>query len=261
MGREDAAVGSLCPCPRRRCSTTAPAPSPNSTQVPRSFQSRMREKVSAPITSARCAWPSADEIVGDRQRIDEAGADRLHVEGDAPRACRARPGPRSRWPGKVWSGVAVAEHDAGRRRRPSTPACVQRLRAAACVARSEVSSPSAAMWRWRMPVRSPIHSSEVSTRCASSSLVTTRWPADSAAAERRSSAGPCSSVGCLSARRAARRRRRQQLREVLAGSSRSTPLRDHVDRNADRIGEAEARRCRHGSSRTMPLRPRKIAPL
>src|SRR3954468_24048806 len=33
-------------------SATAPAPSPNSTQVPRSFQSRMRENTSAPITSA-----------------------------------------------------------------------------------------------------------------------------------------------------------------------------------------------------------------
>jgi hypothetical protein len=37
--------------------TTAPAPSPNSTQVPRSFQSRMRENVSAPITSAEPAMP------------------------------------------------------------------------------------------------------------------------------------------------------------------------------------------------------------
>ena len=41
-----------CPAAAPPCSTTAPAPSPNSTQVPRSFQSRMREKVSAPITSA-----------------------------------------------------------------------------------------------------------------------------------------------------------------------------------------------------------------
>jgi acetyl-CoA carboxylase carboxyl transferase subunit beta len=38
-------------------SRTAPAPSPNSTQVVRSSQSRMREKVSAPITSARRCWP------------------------------------------------------------------------------------------------------------------------------------------------------------------------------------------------------------
>src|SRR3972149_1300737 len=37
--------------------TTAPAPSPNNTQVDRSCQSRMREKVSAPITRAVFAWP------------------------------------------------------------------------------------------------------------------------------------------------------------------------------------------------------------
>jgi hypothetical protein len=37
--------------------TTAPAPSPNSTQVPRSCQSRMREKASDPITNARLNMP------------------------------------------------------------------------------------------------------------------------------------------------------------------------------------------------------------
>src|SRR5579875_3585973 len=36
---------------------SAPAPSPNSTQVLRSSQSRMREKVSAPMTIAVLAWP------------------------------------------------------------------------------------------------------------------------------------------------------------------------------------------------------------
>jgi hypothetical protein len=46
-GGENAAASSAA------CSTTAPAPSPNSTQVLRSFQSRMREKTSAPITSAQ----------------------------------------------------------------------------------------------------------------------------------------------------------------------------------------------------------------
>jgi hypothetical protein len=44
-------------------STTAPAPSPNSTQVPRSVQSSMRDRVSAPITSA-VARAGTDEIVG-----------------------------------------------------------------------------------------------------------------------------------------------------------------------------------------------------
>ena len=38
-------------------STTAPAPSPNSTQVPRSVQSSMRVSVSAPTTSAFFAAP------------------------------------------------------------------------------------------------------------------------------------------------------------------------------------------------------------
>ncbi|CFN71770.1 Uncharacterised protein [Bordetella pertussis] len=55
---------SACRCAARMpgssaaLSTTAPAPSPNSTQVPRSFQSRMREKTSAPITSAQRARPA-----------------------------------------------------------------------------------------------------------------------------------------------------------------------------------------------------------
>ena len=38
-------------------STTAPAPSPNSTQVSRSVQSTMRVSVSAPITSTFFDWP------------------------------------------------------------------------------------------------------------------------------------------------------------------------------------------------------------
>ena len=50
--------------------------------MPRSSQSRMREKVSAPITSAVRAWPDAQEVVGGGQGVGEAGADRLQVEGD-----------------------------------------------------------------------------------------------------------------------------------------------------------------------------------
>ncbi len=53
MRRQHAAIGRSCRAAACASSTTAPAPSPNSTQVPRSLQSRMREKVSAPITSAR----------------------------------------------------------------------------------------------------------------------------------------------------------------------------------------------------------------
>ena len=43
----------------------------------------MREKVSAPITSARLNAPDLQQRVGRRQRIDEAGADRLQIEGGA----------------------------------------------------------------------------------------------------------------------------------------------------------------------------------
>ena len=54
----------------------------------------------------------------------------------------------------------------------STPAASSARRAAPS-ARSTVVSPSAAIWRWRIPVRAAIHSSLVSIRCARSSLVTT----------------------------------------------------------------------------------------
>jgi hypothetical protein len=52
-----------------------------------------------------------------------------------------------------------------------TPAWAMASRAAA-VPRSEVISPSAAMWRWQIPVRWRIQSSVVSTFLASSALVT-----------------------------------------------------------------------------------------
>ena len=44
---------------------------------------------------------------------------------------------------------------------------------AARVPSTEVVSSGPAMWRWRMPVRCTIHSSEVSSRAARSALVTT----------------------------------------------------------------------------------------
>ena len=61
----------------------------------------------------------------------------------------------------------------GRARRRTHMPALSSARRAAAVARSEVSSPSAAMWRWRMPVRAAIHSSLVSTIFDRSSLVST----------------------------------------------------------------------------------------
>ena len=96
-------------------------------------------------------------VVGNRQRVEEAGAHRLDVEGDAIVNARARSGPASALAGKVWSGVAVASTI-----RPilpaSTPAAASALLAAS-VASVAVVSPSPAMWRASMPVRSTIHSS------------------------------------------------------------------------------------------------------
>ena len=74
--------------------------------------------------------------------------------------------------GNVWSGVAVAMTIASMSA-AFTPAA-ESARSAARVARSEVSCPSAAMWRCPIPVRARIHSSEVSSRCESSSFVTMR---------------------------------------------------------------------------------------
>ena len=56
---------------------------------------------------------------------------------------------------------------------PSTPAWASASRQAGS-ATSESASSSAAMWRCRMPVRSTIQASEVSTNVASSSFVTIR---------------------------------------------------------------------------------------
>ena len=47
------------------------------------MKSRMREKVSAPITITRRAGAGLDQRVGLGEREDEAGADRLDVEGEA----------------------------------------------------------------------------------------------------------------------------------------------------------------------------------
>ena len=62
LARDDAAAKRASPSLSTASSTTAPAPSPNSTQVVRSVQSSRREKVSAPITSARLCEPEARNL-------------------------------------------------------------------------------------------------------------------------------------------------------------------------------------------------------
>ena len=119
----------VVPCPSPGSSTTAPAPSPNSTQVPRSVQSISRVMVSAPITRRALRLAAGDEVVGHRQRVDEARADRLHVEGDADRAAQlALHDGRGGREGQVGRGGADDDQvDVGRR----APGGGQRLRGGA----------------------------------------------------------------------------------------------------------------------------------
>ena len=142
-------------------STTAPAPSPNSTQVVRSLKSRMREKTSEPITSALRRRAGADHRVGHasaRRRSRSRPPARRRPGSHARRACCCT---MQAVDGNTMSGVDVATmirsivaHVAvrglQRRRAP--------LHARGRCSRRRAS----AKWRAWMPVRSTIQSSEVS---------------------------------------------------------------------------------------------------
>ena len=88
-----------------------------------------------------CAPGRAQEVVGDRQRIDEAGADRLHVEGGAARHAE-RGLHRGGGGRKGLVGRGGREHDqvdVAARAMPGVRPAPRRRR---WVARSEVISPS-----------------------------------------------------------------------------------------------------------------------
>ena len=105
---EDAAIVRRALALARPCSTMAPAPSPNSTQVPRSFQSRMREKVSAPITSARRGDAVLDHAVGHRHARRRSPRTPPARRRRRPRVMPSAACTRVAVAGKVSSGVAVA---------------------------------------------------------------------------------------------------------------------------------------------------------
>ena len=113
-----------------------------------------------------------DEAVGGGNGEDEAGAHRLDVEGGAVMhaelvlhdgGCRriGEIGRRRRHDDEV----DVGDAEAGVLRAPPSPRLPPDRRC---------TSPSAARWRWRMPVSWMIHSSEVSTRVDISALVIIR---------------------------------------------------------------------------------------
>ena len=132
-------------------STSAPAPSPNSTQVPRSSQSRMREKVSAPITSAVRACPLRSTLSATASAKMKP-AHTACTSKAAPRVMPSRACTLVAVAGKVLSGVAVASTmqieiaavHPGRGQRALAPRAAPDRRSA---------RRGAATWRSPMPVR------------------------------------------------------------------------------------------------------------
>src|SRR5437879_3875198 len=70
--------------------------------------------------------------------------------------------------GQGRSGVLVATTTVS----AGAPPADRRARAPASTAKSDVAAPGPATWRWAMPVRARIHSSEVASRSEISALVT-----------------------------------------------------------------------------------------
>ena len=135
------------------------------------MKSRMRLKVSAPMTSTRRAWPDWISAL--------ALASAKTKPAQTAWTSKAKPEvmPILSWiivaaDGKVRSAVEVARISASRSAAP-IPASASAA-VAAFAPRSEVVSPSAAKWRRSIPVRVRIHSSLVSTHASNSEFGTTR---------------------------------------------------------------------------------------
>mmetsp|Transcript_91209 Transcript_91209/g.162440 ORF Transcript_91209/g.162440 Transcript_91209/m.162440 type:complete len:223 (+) Transcript_91209:388-1056(+) len=155
--------------------TTAPAPSPKRTQVPRSDQSTQRARQSAPMTTADLTAPErtyCEAVINANTKPEQAAVRSKATAFDAPSSAAT-------WGAvpKMSSGVEVA------RMTNSTSSgdifAVSRARFAASVDRDPSFSPGLSTCRRLMPVRCAIHSSLVSMTSARWSFVTT----DSGAAE------------------------------------------------------------------------------
>ena len=144
-------------------STTAPAPSPNRTQVPRSFQSMMREKTSVPTTSAQRVEP---------ERINLSATVMAYTK-PVQTACKSKAGLELATPslrckiaavlGNIMSGVDVATiiRSTSSADLPAASSAWEQ----ASVARSLAETVESARYRMRIPVRSMIHSSDDSRPC------------------------------------------------------------------------------------------------
>ena len=146
---------------------TAPAPSPNNTQVSLSVQSIIRDKVSAPTTSALLAAPVFINLSATLSAyikpVHTACISKAAEPRTPKRSCN-----KQAVLGKTRSGVVVATIIKSTSSALTEAASIA-IRAA-CSARSQVISSSAAMCLLTTPVLLLIHSSEVSTICSSSAL-------------------------------------------------------------------------------------------
>src|SRR5919106_1607775 len=150
--------------------TIAPAASPKSTQVFRSFQSVMRESISTPTTSTRLAAPFltywSPTPIPKSEPAHAASTSNAKALRAPSLACR-----KTAVAGIGMSGdtvpTMIASSSSGR------VLAISSARTDALSAMSEVSSPSAAIRRSLIPVRSVIHSSVVSTIFSRSLLVRT----------------------------------------------------------------------------------------
>ena len=119
-------------------------------------------------------------------------------------------------------------------------------RSAARTARSEVNSPGAATWRWRMPVRCTIHSSEVSSALGKLGVGDDPLGQDSRRSRERASGSPSQSAADCGLLCAAEHL--ADARECRRGSSRGSRCASCRPRRRSRW-RSPARRRRRGSSR------------
>jgi hypothetical protein len=144
-------------------STTAPAPSPNNTQVVRSLKSRMREKIFG--SHHQRTWPprSGSWHRPPSMRVHKTAAHGLHVKRRAAVGAQL----------VLQNAGGGREHHVrcGRGHNDQIHVLGVATGRLQCILgsfepRSLLNTPSSAKWRARMPVRSTIHSSEVSTPLA-----------------------------------------------------------------------------------------------
>ena len=151
-------------------STTAPAPSPNRTAVPRSFQSVIALSFSTPITNAFLTSPQRMYLSAiDRayKKPEQAALTSMAPQSGRPsRACN-----RHAVLGNTRSGDVVPTINSPMSCGLTPAACIARCAATSAI--SPLVSSSRAIRRSLIPVRSRIHSSEVSSIFSRSALVTT----------------------------------------------------------------------------------------